>query len=164
MPLKIRGLTFENRWIVFIQIDPDSRSCSYSGLSPSASNCPASYQAACLARSEAADDALPSLMRYTRPKNRTPRRGGSRVSRTGREESGPLSDPRQIAARAMYKSPPRTSSAPSPIRSILASQFIATTHNSTGRATLASGCSKLWSYHERFQNTGPPDAPGQSHA
>jgi hypothetical protein len=25
MPLKIRGLTFENRWIVFIQIDPDSR-------------------------------------------------------------------------------------------------------------------------------------------
>jgi hypothetical protein len=66
------------------------------------------------------------------PKNRTPRRGGSRVSRTGREESGPLSDPRQIAVRAMYKSPPRTSSAPSPIRNILASQFIAATHNRTG--------------------------------
>jgi hypothetical protein len=53
------------------------------------------------------------------PKNRTPRRGGSRVPRTGREESGPLRGPRQIAARAMYKIPPRTSSAPSPIRNIL---------------------------------------------
>jgi hypothetical protein len=31
------------------------------------------------------------------------RRGGSRVPRTGREESAPLSDPRQIAVRAMYK-------------------------------------------------------------
>jgi hypothetical protein len=38
------------------------------------------------------------------------------VSRVGR-----LSDPRQIVARAMYKTPPRTSSAPSPIRNILAS-------------------------------------------
>jgi hypothetical protein len=53
------------------------------------------------------------------PKNRTPRRGGSRVSRAGREESGPLRGPRRIAARAMYKIPPRTSSAPSPIRNIL---------------------------------------------
>jgi hypothetical protein len=35
------------------------------------------------------------------------------------EESGPLRGPRQIAARAMYKIPPRTSSAPSPIRNIL---------------------------------------------
>ena len=60
------------------------------------------------------------------------RLGGSRVSRTGREESGPLSDPRQMAVRAMYKNPPRTSSAPSPIRNILASQFIAATHNRTG--------------------------------
>jgi hypothetical protein len=66
------------------------------------------------------------------PKNRTPRRGGSRVSPTGREESGPLRGPRQIAARAMYKIPQRTSSAPSPIRNILASQFIAATHNRTG--------------------------------
>jgi len=61
------------------------------------------------------------------PKNRRLRRGGSRVSRAGREESGPLSDPRQIPVRAMYKTPPRTSSAPSPIRNILAFQFIATT-------------------------------------
>src|SRR5260370_21462827 len=58
------------------------------------------------------------------PKNRTLRRGGSRVSRTGWEESGPLRGPRQIAVRAMYRIPPRTSSAPSPIRNILASQFI----------------------------------------
>ena len=53
------------------------------------------------------------------PKNRTPRRGGSRVSRTGRQESGPLRGSRQIAPRAMCKIPPRTSSAPSPIRNIL---------------------------------------------
>jgi hypothetical protein len=65
------------------------------------------------------------------PKNRTLRRDGSRVSRTGREESGPLSGPRQIAVRAMYRIPPRTSSAPSPIRNILASQFIAAAHNRT---------------------------------
>src|SRR6267378_6315471 len=65
------------------------------------------------------------------PKNRTLRRGGSRVSPTGREESGPLSGPRQIAVRARYRIPPRTSSAPSPIRNILASQFIAATHNRT---------------------------------
>jgi len=32
----------------------------------------------------------------------------------------------------MYKTPLRTSSAPSPIRNILASQFIAATHNRTG--------------------------------
>src|SRR5712664_1684181 len=56
------------------------------------------------------------------PKNLMLRLGGSRVSRTGREESGPLSDPRQIAVRAMYKTPPKTSSAPSPIRNIFASQ------------------------------------------
>src|SRR3981189_625741 len=66
------------------------------------------------------------------PKNLMLGRGGSRVSRTGREESGPLSDPRQIAVRAMYKTPPTASSAPSPIRNILASQFIAATHNRTG--------------------------------
>jgi hypothetical protein len=65
------------------------------------------------------------------PKNLMLRRGGSRVSRTGREESGPLSGPRQRVVRAMYKTPPRTSSAPSPIRNILASQFIAATHNRT---------------------------------
>src|ERR1700682_1822737 len=64
-------------------------------------------------------------------KNPMPRRGGSRVSRTGREEYGPLSGPRQIAVRAVYKIPPRTSSAPSPIRNILASQFIVATHNRT---------------------------------
>jgi hypothetical protein len=34
--------------------------------------------------------------------------------------------------RAMYKIPPRTSSAPSPIRNILAFQFISATHNRTG--------------------------------
>src|SRR5467141_4192783 len=66
------------------------------------------------------------------PKNRTLRRGGSRVSPTGREESGPLSGPRQIAVRARYRIPPRTSSAPSPIRNILAPQFIAATHNEPG--------------------------------
>ena len=38
-------------------------------------------------------------------KNLMLRRGGSRVPRTGREESGPLSDPRQIEVRAMYKTP-----------------------------------------------------------
>src|ERR1700738_2311845 len=66
------------------------------------------------------------------PKNPMLRLDGSRVSRTGREESGPLSDPRQIAVRAMYKTPPTTSSAPSPIRNILASQFIAAPQNRTG--------------------------------
>src|SRR5438552_9775664 len=66
------------------------------------------------------------------PKNRMLRVGGSRVLRTGRrEESGPLSGPRQMAARAVYKTPPRTSSAPSPTRNILASQFIAAPHNRT---------------------------------
>jgi len=65
------------------------------------------------------------------PKNRTLRRGGSRVSRTGAEESGPLSGPRQMAVPAIYRIPPRTSSAPSTIRNILASQFIAATHNRT---------------------------------
>src|SRR5258706_13555719 len=66
------------------------------------------------------------------PKKRMLRVGGSRVSRTGREESRPLSGPRQIVARIMYKSPQRTSSAPSPIRNIFASQFIAAPHNRTG--------------------------------
>jgi hypothetical protein len=63
------------------------------------------------------------------PKNLVLRRGGSRVSRTGREESGPLSDPRQIAVCAINKAPQRTSNAPSPVRNILASQFIAARHN-----------------------------------
>ena len=66
------------------------------------------------------------------PKNRMLRVGGSRVSRTGREESRPLSGPRQIAARVMYKTPQKTSSAPSPIRNIFGSQFIAAPHNRTG--------------------------------
>src|SRR6266550_459196 len=57
------------------------------------------------------------------PKNRMLRVGGSRV---------PLSGPRQIAVRIMYKTPQRTSSVPSPIRNILASQFIAAPHNRTG--------------------------------
>ncbi len=48
-----------------------------------------------------------------------------------REEYGPLSGPRQIAVRAAYKIPPRTSSAPSSIRNILASQFIVAAHNRT---------------------------------
>jgi hypothetical protein len=54
-----------------------------------------------------------------------PRREGSRVSGTGPEERGRLSDPHQIAVRAMYNIPQRTSSAPNTIKSILASQFIA---------------------------------------
>jgi hypothetical protein len=43
------------------------------------------------------------------------------VSGTGPEERGLLSDPHQIAVRAIYKIPPRTSSAPNTIKSILAS-------------------------------------------
>src|ERR1700726_1155962 len=87
------------------------------------------------------------------PKNRTPRRGGSRVSRTGREESGPLRGPRPIAARTMYKIPPRTSSAPSPIRNILASQFIAATHNRTG---IQAGAIRFvpWSRHSGAEMPG----------
>jgi hypothetical protein len=54
-----------------------------------------------------------------------PRREGSRVSGTGPEERSRLSDPHQIAVRAMYNIPQRTSSAPNTIKSILASQFIA---------------------------------------
>jgi len=64
------------------------------------------------------------------PKNPVPRRGGSRVLRTGPEpeEPEPLSDPRQITARTMYRTPPKTSSAPGPISIILASRFIAATN------------------------------------
>src|SRR6266481_8766719 len=42
------------------------------------------------------------------PKNLSARRGCSRVLRTGRNESRPLSGPRQIALRAVYKIPPET--------------------------------------------------------
>ena len=66
------------------------------------------------------------------PRNRKLRRGGSKVSRAGREESRPLSGPRQIAVRAMYRIPMITKSAPSPIRNILASLFVAAPHNTTG--------------------------------
>jgi hypothetical protein len=66
------------------------------------------------------------------PRNRKLRRGGSNVSRAGREESRPLSGPRQIAVRAMYRIPPITRSAPSPIRNILASLSVAAPHNTTG--------------------------------
>jgi hypothetical protein len=45
------------------------------------------------------DKGMPGQVVLT-PKNPMPRRGGFRVSRTGREESRPLSDPRQIAVRA----------------------------------------------------------------
>jgi hypothetical protein len=64
------------------------------------------------------------------PKNPTPRRGGSRVLRTGPEPEEPkrLSDPRQITARTMYRIPAKTSNAPSPITIILASRFIAATN------------------------------------
>jgi hypothetical protein len=67
------------------------------------------------------------------PRNPTPRRGGSRVLRTGPErgEPEPLSDPRQITARTMYRTPPKTSSAPSPMTIILASRFIAATNAPT---------------------------------
>jgi len=57
------------------------------------------------------------------PRKPTPRRGGSKVSRAGR-----LSDPRQNVALAVYKTPPITSSAPSTIRNIVASQFVVATH------------------------------------
>src|ERR1700686_1078258 len=66
------------------------------------------------------------------PRNPKPRRGGSRVLRTGpereEEEPEPLSDPRQITARTKYRTPPKTSSAPSPMTIILASRFIAATN------------------------------------
>jgi hypothetical protein len=65
------------------------------------------------------------------PRNPTPRRGGSRVLRTGPEREEPLSDPRQITARTMYKTPPKTSSAPSPMTNILVSRFIAATNAPT---------------------------------
>src|ERR1700730_15938490 len=67
------------------------------------------------------------------PRNPTPRRGGSRVPPTGpeREEPEPLSDPRQITACTMYRTPPKTSSAPSPITIILVSRFIAATNAPT---------------------------------
>jgi hypothetical protein len=67
------------------------------------------------------------------PRNPTPRRGGSRVPPTGpeREELEPLSDPRQITACTMYRTPPKTSSAPSPMTIILVSRFIAATNAPT---------------------------------
>ena len=65
------------------------------------------------------------------PRNRKLRGGGSKVSRVGRKESRPLSGPRQIAVRAMYRIPQKTRSAPSPIRNILASLFAAAPHNTT---------------------------------
>src|SRR5258708_30005262 len=57
------------------------------------------------------------------PRNRTPPLEGSRVSGTDPEERGRLSDPHQIAVRAIYKIPPRTSSAPNTIKNILASSI-----------------------------------------
>jgi hypothetical protein len=80
------------------------------------------------------------------PRNPKPRRGGSRVSRTGpeREEPEPLSDPRQITARTMYRTPPKMSSAPSPMTIILVSRFIAATNAPTTRrrrnGTLIQAC------------------------
>jgi hypothetical protein len=69
------------------------------------------------------------------PRNPKPRCGGSRVSGTGPEleEPEPLSDPRQITARTMYRTPPKTSSAPSPMTIILVSRFIAATNAPTTR-------------------------------
>src|SRR5438552_13427806 len=92
------------------------------------------------------------------PKNRMLRVGGSRVLRTGRrEESGPQSGPRQMAVRAVYKTPPRTSSAPSPTRNILASQFIAAPHNRTriqageeGIRSVAVSCATKSAPHEQI--------------
>ena len=66
------------------------------------------------------------------PKNRTLRVGGSRVLETGPEERGRLSGPHQIAVRTMYKIPLRTNSAPSNVRNILASQFIAAARTPVG--------------------------------
>src|SRR5260370_13376275 len=66
-------------------------------------------------------------------RNPPPRGGGSRVPQTGpeREEPEPLSDPRQITACTMYSTPPKTSSAPSPMTIILVSRFIAATNAPT---------------------------------
>jgi hypothetical protein len=90
------------------------------------------------------------------PKNRTLRRDGSRVSRAGREESGPLSGPRQIALRAMYRIPPRTSRAPSPIRNILVSQFIAAAHNRTWIQALGGAISSGTTAFRVANHTGFP--------
>src|SRR5205823_10694639 len=81
------------------------------------------------------------------------------------EESGPLSGPRQMAARAVYKTPPRTSSAPSPTRNILASQFIAAPHNRTriqaGEEGIRSGvaCHALRKAHLMSKSTRQASSP-----
>jgi hypothetical protein len=67
------------------------------------------------------------------PRNPTPRRVGSKVSPAGR-----LSDPRQIVARTMYRIPPRTSNAPSPIRIISTSQLPRTRGGSSADSFLCS--------------------------
>jgi hypothetical protein len=67
------------------------------------------------------------------PKNRAPRLGGSRVSRTGRwEESGPLSGPRPPnSSAAIYKTPENEQRAKPDQEHSGLSQLIAATHNRT---------------------------------
>jgi hypothetical protein len=59
---------------------------------------------------------------------------------------------------AMYRIPPRTSSAPSTIRNILASQFIAATHNRTWIRALGgairSGHRRTFGVVRSFRKTG----------
>src|SRR5450432_4071866 len=75
------------------------------------------------------------------PRNPKPRCGGSRVSGTDpeREEPEPLSDPRQITARTIYRTPPKTSSAPSPMTIIVVSRFIAETRRPRDDAATEPG-------------------------
>jgi hypothetical protein len=88
------------------------------------------------------------------PKNRMLRRGGSKVSETGPDERGRLSAPHQIAVRAKYTIPLRTSSAPSNVRNILASQFIAAAHTPVC-PTLTAFCAM-----NSRQTSSPPLQPG----
>src|ERR1700733_6211421 len=71
------------------------------------------------------------------PKNRTPRPWRLQSVANRPEESGPLRAPRQIAARATYKIPPRTSSAPSPIRNILGLSILSLSSRGAVRRLLA---------------------------
>jgi hypothetical protein len=86
------------------------------------------------------------------------RLGGSRVSGTGPEERGRLSDPHQIAVRAIYKIPPTTSIAPNTIKNILASS-IHRCHASEAAQALTAFCAvnshrRGRSWFRRFNSAG----------
>jgi hypothetical protein len=85
-----------------------------------------------------------------------PRREGSRVSGTGPEERRRLSDPHQIAVRAMYKNPPRTSSAPNTIKNILASHYTAATPVGSSADSLLRG-----EFTPLGQTSSPSPQPGR---